>query len=82
MRSVCGGSWRLWGSVGLKIAVQLRGERSQRRFAQDLGVFEQYVNRCENGQIPGADFLLKVALKEEISIDWLLLSTGRMKLRR
>ncbi len=57
----------------------VRGMRSQRRFALDLGVFQQNVNRYELGKtIPNVDFLITVALKEGISIDWLLLGRGRM----
>ncbi len=58
----------------------VRGTRSQRRFALDLGVFQQNVNRYELGKtIPNVDFLITVALKEGISIDWLLLGKGRMR---
>ena len=58
---------------------QVRGERSQRSFARELGVFQQNVNRYENGTTPHADFLIQLAMKEEISIDWLLLGRGRMR---
>jgi transcriptional regulator with XRE-family HTH domain len=49
---------------------QVRGDRSQRQFARDLGVFQQNVNRYESGT-PHADFL--IALWENVSLDWLLL---------
>ena len=58
---------------------QLRGERSQRQFARDLGVFQQNVNRYENGTTPHTDFLITVAMKENVSLDWLLLGKGKMK---
>jgi len=58
---------------------QVRGKRSQRQFARDLGVFQQNVNRYESGTTPHTDFLLTLALKEGISVDWLLLGKGRMK---
>jgi transcriptional regulator with XRE-family HTH domain len=61
---------------------QVRGDRSQRRFARDLGVFQQNVNRYESGTTPHADFLITLALKEKISIDWLLLGKGKMKRSR
>jgi len=57
---------------------QIRGDRSQRQFARDLGVFQQNVNRYENGTMPHANFLLTLAVKEGISLDWLLLGRGRM----
>jgi len=62
--------------------VQVRGMRSQRQFARELGVFQQNVNRYENGTTPHADFLIQLAMKEEISIDWLLLGRGRMRRQR
>jgi transcriptional regulator with XRE-family HTH domain len=60
---------------------QIRGERSQRQFARDLGVFQQNVNRYENGTTPHADFLIQLSLKENVSLDWLLLGKGRMRRR-
>jgi hypothetical protein len=62
--------------------VQVRGPRSQRQFARELGVFQQNVNRYESGTTPHADFLIQLAVKEEISIDWLLLGRGRMRRER
>jgi transcriptional regulator with XRE-family HTH domain len=61
---------------------QVRGDRSQRRFARDLGVFQQNVNRYESGTTPHPNFLITLALKEKISIDWLLLGKGKMKRNR
>jgi transcriptional regulator with XRE-family HTH domain len=62
--------------------VQVRGLRSQRQFARELGVFQQNVNRYESGTTPHTDFLIQLAVKEEISIDWLLLGRGRMRRER
>ncbi len=61
---------------------QVRGDRSQRQFARDLGVFQQNVNRYESGTTPHANFLMTLALKEKISIDWLLLGKGKVKRSR
>ena len=61
---------------------QIRGNRSQRQFARDLGVFQQNVNRYESGTTPHTDFLITLALKENVSIDWLLLGKGKMKRNR
>ena len=60
---------------------QVRGDRSQRQFARDLGVFQQNVNRYENGTTPHTDFLITLANKESVSLDWLLLGKGRMRRR-
>ncbi len=61
---------------------QIRGNRSQRQFARDLGVFQQNVNRYESGTTPHTDFLITLALKEQVSVDWLLLGKGKMKRSR
>jgi transcriptional regulator with XRE-family HTH domain len=56
----------------------VRGARSQRQFARDLGVFQQNINRYESGTTPHTDFLITLALKEQVSVDWLLLGKGKM----
>jgi len=61
---------------------EIRGKRSQRRFARELGVFQQNVQRYEAGTTPHADFLITLALKENVSLDWLLLGRGRMRRNR
>ncbi len=61
---------------------QVRGDRSQRRFAHDLGVGQQNVNRYERGAMPHTDFFITLALKERISVDWLLLGQGKMRRSR
>lgn len=61
---------------------EVRGERSQRQFARELGVFQQNVNRYENGTTPHTDFLITLSTKENISLDWLLLGKGKMKRSR
>lgn len=58
---------------------QVRGGRSQRSFARELGVFQQNVNRYESGTTPHADFLITLAVRENISLDWLLMGKGRSK---
>ena len=60
---------------------QVRADRSQRQFARDLGVFQQNVNRYENGTTPHTDFLITLATKESVSLDSLLLGKGRMRRR-
>ncbi len=60
---------------------QVRGDRSQRSFAGELGVFQQNVNRYEKGATPHADFLITLALKENVSLDWLLLGRGKPRRR-
>jgi len=59
---------------------EVRGERSQRQFAMDLGVFQQNINRYERGSTPHPDFLITLALNEGISVDWLLFGKGKKKM--
>ena len=58
---------------------KVRGVRSQRQFASQVGVFQQNVNRYENGTMPHTNFLMTLAVKENISLDWLLLGRGEMR---
>jgi len=60
---------------------EVRGSRSQRAFARELGVFQQNVNRYESGTTPHADFLITLALREDVSLDWLLLGRGSRELK-
>jgi transcriptional regulator with XRE-family HTH domain len=62
-----------------KRLAEVRGDRSQRQFARDLGVFQQNVNRYESGTTPHTDFLVTLALKESVSLDWLLLGKGKAR---
>jgi transcriptional regulator with XRE-family HTH domain len=52
--------------------------RSQREFARNIGVFQQNVNRYESGTTPSTEFCIRLALAENVSIDWLLLGVGEM----
>ena len=69
---------RLKRKLADRIAL-VRGDRSQRQFARDLGVFQQNVNRYESGTTPHTDFLITLAVRENVSMDWLLLGKGKMK---
>ena len=60
-----------------KRLAEVRGDRSQRQFARDLGVFQQNVNRYERGTTPNTDFRVTLARKENVSLDWLLLGKGK-----
>ena len=62
--------------------VEIRGDRSQRQFAADLGVFPQNINRYERGSVPHPDFLITLALNEGVSLDWLLFGEGKKKIGR
>ena len=61
---------------------EVRGDRSQREFARQLGVFQQNINRYESGTTPYADFFITLALREGVSLDWLILGKGKMRKHR
>ena len=64
-------SERLW---------QVRGGRSQNGWGQELGVPQQNISRfLSGGTAPHVDFLIHLAKKERINMNWLLLGEGRMK---
>ena len=60
---------------------EVRGQRSQRSFASDLGVCQQNINRYESGTTPHVNFLITLALRAKVSLDWLLLGKGGRKLK-
>ncbi len=60
---------------------KVRGNRSQAQFAREVGVFQQNINRYEHGTLPHVDFLITLAHRENVSIDWLLLGKGTRELR-
>ena len=58
---------------------EVQGNRSQRRFASDVGVYQQNVNRYLNGTTPHTSFILTLNLVENIAPSWLLLGKGPKK---
>ncbi len=71
---------RMKKNLPVRLAM-IRGDRSQRQFARDLGVFQQNINRYEAGTTPHTDFLLTLGTKEGVSIDWLLFGKGKARPR-
>ena len=61
----------------------LRGSRSQRAFAKQIGVFQQNLSRYEqpHGPAPHVAFLVAVAESERINLNWLILGKGAMRAR-
>lgn len=60
----------------------IRGERSQREFADALGVIPQSVSRYERGvQLPGTLFLNALHSRESINLNWLFTGKGQRKQR-
>lgn len=57
---------------------EVRGNRSQRQFAADIGVFQQNVNRYEFGTMPTLPFLIQLADEENVNLNWLLTGKGLM----
>ena len=44
-------------------------------------MFQQNISRHENGTMPQVNFLITIALIENVSIDWLLLGKGTRTLK-
>jgi len=56
--------------------VEIRGKRSQKQFARDIGEFQQSVNRYERGLAsPHLVFLNRLAKREKVDMNWLF--TGK-----
>lgn len=53
----------------------LRGDRSQRQFAKDLGVPQQNVNRYERGTLPTLEFL-PLLHAAGVDLNWLVTGEG------
>jgi hypothetical protein len=56
---------------------ELKGSRSQRTWAKELGIPQQNVSRYLNGTAPHLSFLIHVARREGVSLNWLVLGEGR-----
>jgi transcriptional regulator with XRE-family HTH domain len=54
----------------------IRDDRSQRGWAKELGVFQQNIHRYETGTPPHLNFLITLALAENVDLNWLLLGEG------
>jgi hypothetical protein len=52
---------------------RLKGGQSELRWAIELGIPQQTLNHSLNGVPMHQDFLILLAKKEKISLDWLLL---------
>lgn len=60
----------------------LRGGRTIRRFAQDIGVHHETLRRLLQGQPPSAEVLANICLTHDVSANWLLLGIGPANARR
>ena len=54
----------------------VRGERTLREFAKRLDTFEQNTSRWEQGTLPTPAMLVKLARRENVNLNWLLLGVG------
>ena len=59
---------------------QVRGRRSQRAFAAEIGVKQQNYSQWERGaNVPSLPGLAAVARHECVSLDWLVFGKGQMR---
>ncbi len=63
--------------IGLRLR-HIRGKISQKDFGIQFNVSKSYVNNVEHGSKPSLEFLIKVAVAFDASLDWILL--GRQSL--
>lgn len=59
---------------------EVRGDRSQRQFAKQIGVKPQNISRYEMGLLPHIAFLFVIHAMEGISANWLLFGKGPKKI--
>ena len=55
---------------------QLQGNRSQNRWARELGIPQQNLSRYIKGMNPHVTFLVHLARREGVNLNWLLLGRG------
>ena len=66
--------------AGVRLRLQqLMGGRSQRGWSRELDVPQQNISRYLQGTTPHLDFLIWLAKKERVNLNWLILGEGRMK---
>jgi hypothetical protein len=59
---------------------QVMGTRTQREWSRELGIAQQTISRCLNARnAPKMDFLLQLASKDQVNLNWLVLGEGRMR---
>lgn len=61
-----------------KRLIQLRGAKSRRDFASEIGVSEGAIRMYENGSWPSLEVALRIAENYNVSIDWLAGRDGLM----
>jgi transcriptional regulator with XRE-family HTH domain len=61
-------------SIGENLRI-VRKKLSQKKFGESVGVSRSYVSDIEHGRIkPSLEYLINVAEKYEVSLDWILLN--------
>ncbi len=56
----------------------LQGKRSQRAWASELGVPQQVLSRYLNGSLPRLTFLIHLARRERVNLNWLMMGEGEV----
>ncbi|MBI4445824.1 MAG: helix-turn-helix transcriptional regulator [Acidobacteria bacterium] len=67
---------QLYAGLGSRIR-QVRGERTQKTFAQAHGTSQGYISDLEHDRAqPSFHFLVSMMNKEDVSLDWLMSGRG------
>ena len=56
---------------------ELKGDRSQQGWAKELGIPQQNISRFLSGTTPHLSFLIHLARREGVSLNWLVLGEGK-----
>ena len=64
--------------VGARLK-RIRGDLTQKEFADILKVKQNYISRYEKGRLPRPDLLLKIARYGNVSVDWILWGGKRVE---
>lgn len=61
---------------------EVRGDRSQREFAKDLGISHQLIANYEAGKhLPSFEVIQILTAKERVNLNWLATGEGTMRRR-
>lgn len=60
--------------------LEIKGNLSNRKFADELSCSEGSIRSVERGTSPSMNFLRRLAIRKNVSLDWLILNVGKRDL--
>jgi transcriptional regulator with XRE-family HTH domain len=58
--------------IGTRLKI-VRGKMTQQAFSEQFGISKSYVKKTEGGGKPSLEYLVDIAIKQGVSLDWLLI---------